>query len=713
MLLIHAFTLNRSQVFPRSWPRVCISLAVRIADIPLENAVVITTVTDPSIGVCLTLTRAISRTRTVEEIYTIALDALALGLDVSRSSIQLFDTDGVMRFKAWRGLSDRYRASVEGQTPWTHDTPDPDSLLVPDVAHEPSLAAFLPALRDEGIAAVAFVPLVSLGSVIGKFMLYYDAPYTLSPDEVQLAGVIASQVAFALERTRAEEQSRLSEERLHFALDAASMGTWEWDLINQRVRWSDNLEGIHGLPTGSFRGTFSSYAREIHPEDRVRVQASIQRALDEGVAHDVEYRVVAPDGTISWVEGKGRVEFEQGKPARMTGVCMIVTRRKEAELARLAAAEETSRLKDEFLATLSHELRTPLNAILGWVQMLQSGTLSSERMKQAIEVIRRNTILQAQLIEDILDVSRIITGKLEVERVPVWLPELITTVVSGALPSADAKGVEIVPNVASDLPSIHGDPKRLHQVIGNVLSNAVKFTPHGGRVEVMCALEGESVVIDVRDSGVGIAPEFLPYVFDRFRQADSRSTRRHGGLGLGLAIARHLVKLHDGEIEARSDGTGRGTTVRVRLPLPAGTQASGRPLPSPSTSLPEPELRLPGVTVLVVDDQPDARELLAALFERCGARVAQCSNAVAAIETLMAQPIDLLVADIAMPDIDGCELIRRVRDSHPELPAIAVSAYARPQDRRRALAAGYHGYCAKPLEAAQLLQAVGEMLVAS
>ncbi len=282
--------------------------------------------------------------------------------------------------------------------------------------------------------------------------------------------------------------------------------------------------------------------------------------------HEVEYRIVAPDGSVRWVEGKGRVEHEDGRPVRMAGVCMMVTRRKEAELARLASAEEANRLKDEFLATLSHELRTPLNAILGWVQVLQTDGLSAERARRAFDIIGRNARLQAQLIEDILDVSRIITGKLEIDCVAVCVDQLLDTAISGVVPAAESKGIHISREVAADLPPIEGDPKRLLQVFRNVLSNAITFTPEGGRVAVVCRPEGGGVVIEIHDSGVGIAPEFLPYVFDRFRQADCRVTRKHGGLGLGLALARHLVEQHRGEIQARSEGLDRGTSVVMRLP---------------------------------------------------------------------------------------------------------------------------------------------------
>lgn len=522
---------------------------------------------DNPLAACLQLTQALSSTHTVEQIYAAALDALERGLNVERASILLFDPDGVMRFKAHRRLSDTYRAAVEGHTPWQPDAVDPQPIVVADVRTDPTLAPYLPTILSEGIAAMAFIPLVSRRQVIGKFMLYSDTPRQLTVEEIQLAGIIAAQVAFAVQRTRTEELARRGEERLRFALDAASMGTWDWDLSLNTVQWSDNLARMHGLPEGSFDGTFASYEREIHPEDRPRVFASVQRAIAEGVPHEVEYRIVAPDGTVRWVEGKGRVEYEDGVPVRMTGVCMMVTRRKEAELARLAVAEEASRLRDEFLATLSHELRTPLNAILGWLRMLEMGGLSPDKTRHAIDVIARNAKLQGQLIEDILDVSRIITSKLEIERNPVQLQPLLDNLVNSLAPAAAAKRIDIDSRVTADLPAILGDPRRLHQVFGNILSNAIKFTPEGGRVQLSASSNGESVTVTVTDTGIGIEPEFLPVVFERFRQADTTSTRRHGGLGLGLAITRHLVEQHGGTIEASSPGAGRGTTMVTRLPV--------------------------------------------------------------------------------------------------------------------------------------------------
>jgi PAS domain S-box-containing protein len=664
---------------------------------------------DRYLSVCSSLIRSIGRTTVVEEMYEHALDALDDALEVSRASILLFDADGVMRFKASRGLSEDYRRAVEGHSPWIPTTPDPEPILVRDVETEPSLAAHLTVIRREGIAAMAFIPLVYGGTVIGKFMIYRDEPGVLNDQELLCARLVASEVAFAVARTRAEQQASRSEARLRFALDAASMGTWDWDVTAGTVRWSENLERIHGLPPGTFDGTFESYAREIHPDDRERVMAAVQKALGDGVPYEVEYRLVAPDGTVRWAEGKGNAELGEGGAVRMTGVCMIVTRRKEAELARLAAAEEASRLKDEFLAVLSHELRTPLNAILGWVQMLETGTLSPDRVRQAISVIGRNAILQAQLIEDMLDVSRIITGKLEVERRPVSIAQLVDLAVGASLPAAEAKGITLTKDVTCDSPYVDGDFRRLQQVMSNILSNAIRFTPPEGRIEVQCGADDHHVEIIIRDSGEGIASDFLPYVFDRFRQADSRSTRKHGGLGLGLAITRYLVDRHHGTITAESAGPGQGTTIRVQFPLrpaPMANEAGAEATPDAVM-----EIRLKGATVLVVDDHQDSRELVGTICERSGARVISCETAARALEALQSGDVDLVVADIAMPDVDGYTLVRRLRVLYPSLPCIAVSAYVRNEDQALALAAGFNAYCVKPLDTAAFVRAVRRVLL--
>jgi PAS domain S-box-containing protein len=666
------------------------------------------TVSSSPIGVCLSLTRAVGRAVSPDDIYTAALDALAQAVNVSRAAVLLFDGDGVMRFKASRDLSHTYRAAVEGHSPWTPDTPDPQPIVISDVAKDRSIDPYRSALATEGIAALAFIPLVSMGRVIGKFMISYNAPHVLSEDERQLAEVIAAQVAFALARTRAEESSRVSAERLLSALDAAAMGTWELDLRNRVMRWSGGLERMHGYDPGAFDQRFDTYEHIIHHDDRERVLASIQWAIDGGKPYDIEYRVVGGDGRVRWVESKGRVEYENGQPMRMTGICVAVTRRKEAEFARRADAHEANQLKDQFLATLSHELRTPLNAIIGWMYMLERDLTSPERVRHAIDIIQRNAKLQAQLIEDILDVSRIISGKLTIEPQAIDIAALVEATVSGLLPAAALKQIQVACEIPGSLPAVEGDPRRLQQVVGNVVSNAIKFTPEHGTVTVRCGVSGERLAIDVEDSGCGIAPELLPYIFDRFRQGDSRSTRRHGGLGLGLAIARHLVELHGGDIYANSDGHGRGTTFHIRLPIAAGAMPITR---GPAAS--EATLDLSGYKVLVVDDLEDSRELLGNLLHRWGATVLPCASAHTALAALSSATFDLLIADIAMADLDGYDLIERVRragDSRADIPAIAVTAYARREDRARAIAAGYNGHCPKPLDAAELGGVIAELL---
>lgn len=401
--------------------------------------------------------------------------------------------------------------------------------------------------------------------------------------------------------------------------------------------------------------------------------------------------------------------------ANLTAVAIENVRLLERESTARAIAEESNRLKDEFLATVSHELRTPLTAILGWSRMLQGGSLDSEMAARAIETIKRNAKSQAQIIDDILDVSRIITGNLYLELNPVEIAPVLEAAVNVVRPTADAKGINIEVKLEPEPAAVPGDVNRLQQVFWNLLSNAVKFTPAGGRVTVSLRHVDSQVEITVADTGQGITPQFLPFVFDRFRQADSTSTRQHGGLGLGLAIARHLVEIHGGSIAASSDGPGTGAKFTVRLPL-VGT------ISEPVTSVkPEDEILideraksqhiLSDLNVLLVDDDQDTLELLGAALMQRSANVTAVSSAAAALEAIkMARP-DVVISDIAMPGEDGYQLIQNVRNLKlvPELPAIAITAYAKEEDRQRALAAGYHRYLSKPVELREFISAVAEL----
>jgi len=371
---------------------------------------------------------------------------------------------------------------------------------------------------------------------------------------------------------------------------------------------------------------------------------------------------------------------------------------------RTAELEQLSRLKDEFLATMSHELRTPLNAIFGWVTLLRTRRLDEATQERALETIERNARAQKRLIEDLLDVSRIVTGKVALEIIPVDPRRVVEAALETMAPAAQAKGITLVPLLDVGVASVRGDFARLQQIVTNLLSNAIKFTPSGGRVEVRLSHRDSEAEISVTDTGQGIKPEFLPLVFDRFRQEDGSISRRHGGLGLGLAIVRHLVELHAGSVEAFSEGEGRGSRFTVRLPTRLGlskSATSDERVGSPATSS-----MLAGVRLLVVDDEPGARELIANVLQGYGAEVCLAESGQAALTKLFEQRPHVLVADLGMPGMDGYALIEQVRALDPDFggrtPAIAVTGYASPIDRLRALQAGYQNHVAKPVEPQEL-----------
>ncbi len=392
-----------------------------------------------------------------------------------------------------------------------------------------------------------------------------------------------------------------------------------------------------------------------------------------------------------------------------------ISERKEAETERLnlmqaarAEAEAANRMKDEFLIVLSHELRSPLNAILGWTRLLRDRRLDAQKRENALDVIERNTKAQAQLIEDLLDVSRIISGKLRLQTRSVDLVRTVDAAIDVIRPAARAKGVDIHAMFEPTSGPVLGDPDRLQQVVSNLLSNAVKFTSRGGSVDVRLQYIADSAEISVSDTGIGIAPEFLPHAFDRFRQADSSTTRAHGGLGLGLSIVRHLVELHGGTVTADSSGAGHGAMFTVRLPLQVSPyEVSFEPVKfSPPQSL-------AGVRVLVVDDQPDDRQLFTAVLEEYDAEVKAVGSAAEALRVIPDWRPHVLVSDIAMPDQDGYELLNSVRQLGPQeggdVPAVAVTAQARVEDRDRALSAGFQMYVSKPIEPERLVDVVARL----
>jgi PAS domain S-box-containing protein len=449
----------------------------------------------------------------------------------------------------------------------------------------------------------------------------------------------------------------------------------------------------------------------LRPGDRAAFGEALARALERGEAdapgRRVELLALRRDRSHFPATMSTAVRA-RGAQRHFTAFVADITEHTQALAAEHEArreAEDANRAKDEFLATISHELRTPLTAIVGWAQILRAGSLSEEDCEKALASIERNARAQAQLISDLLDVSRIVTGKLHLELRPLMPVQVVEAALDTVRPTASAKGVELAAELDRGVGMVAGDAHRLQQVVWNLLANAIKFTPRGGRVRVRLAREAEHVVMAVEDTGAGIKPEFLPHVFERFRQADVSAARMHGGLGLGLAIVSHLVEAHGGSVAAHSDGPGLGSTFTVRLPLAAaGERAPARERQHQAAD----QAALAGLRVLVVDDAPDIRDMMRTVLTLRGAEVHMAASAQGALDALAHGRFDVLVSDLEMPETDGYELMRAVRrlPDAGTLPAAALTAYARPEDRTEALRAGYQLHLVKPIEPEALVEAV-------
>ncbi|MEP7218156.1 MAG: PAS domain-containing protein [Bacteroidota bacterium] len=528
------------------------------------------------------------------------------------------------------------------------------------------------------------------------------------------------------ERKKAEAELRRHDEQLRLALDAAHLGFWQRNIPTGGIEMSDRGRAILGFAPDQPL-SYDSFTEVVHPDDREHVHNAALGSIREHTLYENQYRVVMPGGDIRWVGALGQVAYdESGAPVEMIGVVQDITERRNAEEERdqlltaersaRAEAERANRLKDEFLSTLSHELRTPLNAILGWSQILSSGEMEETDITKGMEVIERNARMQTQIIDDLLDMSRIISGKIRLDIQQVDLPQIIEQSLDSIRPAAEGKEIRLQKIVDPLAGPVSGDPARLQQIVWNLLTNAIKFTPKGGRVQVILKRVNSHIEISVVDSGEGIKPEFLPYIFERFRQADATTTRNHGGLGLGLAIVKSLVELHGGSVRANSPGVGQGATFVVALPptvIRDGEEIRDRPMTSRSAGTDGAPPMLNGVKVLVVDDEPDARELVRRFLEQSGAQVITASSAREALAAVPEHLPDVVISDIGMPGQDGYTLIRSIRslphDQGGATPALALTAFARSEDRRRAIMSGFQMHIAKPVEPSELLTMVASL----
>lgn len=644
------------------------------------------------------LNHRVNRAEDLEEVYKASLDIIMQSVKADRAAILLYDDDQVMRFKAWEGLSEGYRRAVEGHAPWGPDTPNPQPVCLSDIQHAPLEPELRGVVEGEGIRALGFFPLIAQNRLLGKFMVYYNAPHAFLEEEVQLAQTIAGHVAFSLQSKRAEERLLRSQERLDLALGVGRMGAWEWHIGMGKVAWTPSLEAIHGLPPGTFGGTFEDFKRDIHPDDLERVLAAIDQTLRDRRDYRIEYRILSPEKGVVWLESRGQLFLNgAGGPERIVGVCVDVTERKEMEaklrrseqdladffdnaaaglhwvgqdgtvlranrfememlgyspeeyigrnivefhadreviddiLQRLSRgetlhnhearlrckdgtikqvlissnvlwdenrfihtrcitrditeqkrmeealrektieAEEASRIKSQLVSNVSHELRTPLNAILGYTHLVLGqvyGPISGEQ-KMALEGVLRNSDDLLNLINNILDLAKIESGKMTAEIEPVDLASLLEGVLGGLQPLLEKSGL-LLRYEPAGLPVIQSDAGKIKQILVNLLSNAIKFTPKGEIGVAMKDRAGkEEIEIKIRDTGIGIKPEDIPKIFDRFHQVDGTPTREFEGSGLGLAIVKQLVDLLKGEIRVESE-PGKGSTFTLSLPYRVG-----------------------------------------------------------------------------------------------------------------------------------------------
>jgi PAS domain S-box-containing protein len=699
---------------------------------------------------------------------TFAADAYAVWR-IEDGSWRIVRSFGVSQEFAERVIAPETRNAAPPNVPF--DSP----IIYEDVYAAPALANLRDAYEREGIKSMVVFPLVIRGERCGTMVFYSHEPRTFSDDDVQVGTALSNLVAASLTTAELYDEQRLARESADRARARATFLSEAGTALSASLDYQTTLRAVARLavPTiadwcavdiagddGKLQRVAVAHVdpakvklamelEEKYPADpasrggahevlrtgRATYMAKIPRELIAASAKDEEHRRLLDSLELNsymcvpmLAQGKtfGVITFVYAESCREYSEADLTFARELAGRASLAVenarsyerATQASQLKDEFLATLSHELRTPLNSVLGYARMMRSGLLPEDKTKHAIDVIERNGTALKQIIEDVLDVSRIVAGRLRLNVEAVDVPQILKDSVATVMPAADAKGLRIETVIDPSASPVSGDRDRLQQIVWNLLSNAIKFTPRGGKVQVRLSAVNSHIEVAVCDTGRGISPEFLPHVFERFRQSDATFSREQGGLGLGLAIAKELAELHGGTVRAASDGPGLGATFTLMLPrmIVHAPRNVADHREHPHRDGPAPQLdpvpRLDGLHVVAVDDEFDSLNLLTAALEAAGASVVTFSSAAAALEGIRKHRPDVVIADIGMPGMDGLQFIRQLR--HMEgpagrTPAAALTAYARSQDRVTSLAAGFQMHLVKPVDPLELVIAVAAL----
>ena len=716
----------------------------------------------PEPGAVTTATIAVARD-------VVSADGYAVWRFDESSGWRVVESHGISETFASRFIALNVGRRVRGELEFS------EPLIIDDVAAAPLLNDLREAYAAEGIVSMVVFPLGIRGHRTGTIVFYFRQPRRFTDADIEAGRALANIAAAALATAELYGEEEAARQAAIYAQRQAAFLAEAGAVLSSSLDYQSTLRSVARLAVPTIAdwcavdmvGTGGVERLAVAHVDPAKVASAIElqkrypadpnalggvhdvirtgkparvaripQAALEGAARDAEHlRIIRRLAITSYMcvplfdRGRpvGAITFVSAESGREYSDDDLRFARELAARASLAIenartyaeAADANRLKDEFLATLSHELRTPLNAILGYARMLRSGIVAAEKTPAALEIVERNAASLNRLIEDVLDVSRIISGRIRLAIEPVDLPAVVRAAIATVQPAADAKGVAVETAVDAALPPVAADQGRLQQLIWNLLANAIKFTPSGGRVRVHVGAADGHIEIAVSDTGIGISSEFLPYVFDRFRQGDASFAREHGGLGLGLAIARHVAELHGGTIRAESAGAGHGSTFTVSMPMRAGQRMPAvRPANSDVPAIDRPadrstrRARLDGIHVLAVDDEPEALELVRTVLEAAGARVTAVDSADAALDQLDCGGVDVLIADVGMPQVDGLQLIRRVRQlpgAARSTPAAAVTAYARSDDRILTIASGFQMHLAKPIDPHDLVAAVAAL----